>query len=133
MNTDIRWKQRFENFEKAYRQLNTSLLIINPSETERAGIIQFYEITLELAWKTLKDFLVLEGFDVKSPREAIKTAFQNGYISNGEVWIDALDSRNLSVHTYDEEMANQLTENIRNIYYPILGAFMQWGQQQKNK
>lgn len=133
MNTDIRWKQRFENFEKAYRQLNTSLLIINPSETERAGIIQFYEITLELAWNTLKDFLVLEGFDVKSPREAIKTAFQNGYISNGEVWIDALDSRNLSVHTYDEEMANQLTENIRNIYYPILGAFMQWGQQQKNK
>ena len=133
MNTDIRWKQRFENFEKAYRQLNTSLLIINPSETERAGIIQFYEITLELAWNTLKDFLVLEGFDVKSPREAIKTAFQNGYISNGEVWIDALDSRNLSVHTYDEEMANQLTENIRNIYYTILGAFMQWGQQQKNK
>ncbi|TCO06910.1 nucleotidyltransferase substrate binding protein [Natronoflexus pectinivorans] len=133
MNTDIRWKQRFENFEKAFRQLNASLRISDPNETELAGIIQFYEITLELAWKTLKDFLVLEGFDVKSPREAIKTAFQNGYISKGEIWIDALDSRNLSVHTYDEEMANQLTENIRNVYYPILDAFMQWGQQQKNK
>ncbi len=130
MNLDIRWQQRFENYEKAYGRLNVALMISNPSDTECAGIIQFFEITIELAWKTLKDFLISEGFEIKSPREAIKTAFQNGYINNGNTWIDALNNRNLSVHTYDEEMAIELTEKIRAHYFPLLTSFKIWGEQQ---
>ncbi len=133
MNIDIRWQQRFDNFEKAYGRLSVALMITNPSDTERAGIIQFFEITIELVWKTLKDFLISEGFEVKSPREAIKTAFQNGYINDGNVWIDALNNRNLSVHTYDEEMAKELTEKIRAQYFPIIKSFKEWGEQQTSQ
>lgn len=127
---DIRWQQRFQNFNKAFKYLQDTLTIKAPSDAERAGIIQFYEVAFELAWKTLKDFLTAEGFSVKSPREAIKTAFQNGYINNGDLWINALDSRNLSAHTYDEAMAQELVQNIRTIYFPLLEDFEEWGKRQ---
>ncbi len=132
MNKDIRWQQRFQNFQKAFSYLSEALKIEDPSDAERAGIIQFYEVAFELAWKTLKDFLIEEGFTVKSPRDAIKTAFQNGYIHNGHLWINALDSRNLSAHTYDEAMAEELKENIKTTYFPLLKALKQWGEQQIN-
>ena len=57
MNKNIRWQQRFSNFEKSFSQLNKAIKIKTPSDTERAGLIQFFEISFELAWKTLKDFL----------------------------------------------------------------------------
>lgn len=131
-NKDIRWQQRFQNFNKAFNYLKDTLKIENPSDAERAGIIQFYEVAFELAWKTLKDFLTAEGFSVKSPREAFKTAFRNGYINHGDLWINALDSRNLSAHTYDEAMAQELVENIKTIYFPLLEDFEKWGKQQTN-
>ncbi|WP_010419549.1 nucleotidyltransferase substrate binding protein [Anaerophaga thermohalophila] len=130
---DIRWQQRFQNFNKAFQYLKDTLTIKEPSDAERAGIIQFYEVAFELAWKTLKDFLTAEGFSVKSPREALKTAFQNDYINNGDLWINALDSRNLSAHTYDEAMAKELVENIKTIYFPLLEDFDEWGKQQINE
>jgi len=131
-NKDIRWQQRFQNFNKAFKYLKDTLKIENPSDAERAGIIQFYEVAFELAWKTLKDFLTAEGFSVKSPREALKTAFRNGYINHGDLWINALEERNLSAHTYDETMAQELVENIKTIYFPILEDFEKWGKQQTN-
>ena len=130
MNSDVRWQQRFDNYRNAFARLETALGIEGPSVTEQAGIIQFFEVSFELAWKVLKDFLVAEGFEVKSPREAIKTAFQSGYIHQGELWIHALDSRKLSVHTYDEAMAAELTENIRTLYFPILMGLKEWGELQ---
>lgn len=129
---DIRWQQRFQNFNKAFQYLKDTLKIEEPSDAERAGIIQFYEVAFELAWKTLKDFLTAEGFSVKSPRDSLKTAFQNGYINNGGLWINALDSRNLSAHTYDESIAQELVQNIRTIYFPLLEDFQEWGNQQIN-
>lgn len=129
---DIRWQQRFQNFNKAFQYLKDTLKIEEPSDAERAGIIQFYEVAFELAWKTLKDFLTAEGFSVKSPRDSLKTAFQNGYINNGGLWINALDSRNLSAHTYDESIAQKLVQNIRTIYFPLLEDFQEWGNQQIN-
>ena len=61
-----------------------------------------------------------EGYIVKSPRETIKQAFQVGIIENGHVWIDALSNRNLTTHTYDEELANKMTQEIIKIYLPEL-------------
>ena len=89
-------------------------------------------MAFELAWKTLKDFLTAEGFTVKSPREALKTAFRNGYINHGDLWINALDSRNLAAHTYDEAMAQEMVENIKATYFPLLQEFDEWGKQQTN-
>lgn len=126
MTQDIRWRQRFQNFEKAYTMLLTALEIPNPSVVERAGIIQFYEVAFELAWKTLKDYLQQEGFDVNSPRQAIKQAFQSNVITDGHLWIAALEDRNLTVHTYDESKAVQIENSIRTIYTPLLMAMTKY-------
>jgi len=67
----------------------------------------FFEVTFELSWKLMKDYLEAQGFQVKSPRETIKQAYQSGLIDNGHVWIDTLTDRNLTVHTYDEELAKK--------------------------
>ena len=117
---EIRWKQRFENFEKTYKLLKKySNQSIN-NELEKAGIIQFFDMAFELAWKVLKDYLESEGYMVKSPRETIKQAFQIGLIDNGHIWIDALANRNLTTHTYDEELASKMAKEIISIYLPEL-------------
>ncbi|WP_432404599.1 nucleotidyltransferase substrate binding protein [Wukongibacter sp. M2B1] len=117
---DIRWKQRFENFEKAYKLLEKYSKQEIKTELERAGIIQFFEMAFELAWKVLKDYLEAQGFIVKSPRDAIKQAFQIGLIEDGHVWIDALSNRNLTVHTYDETLADKMVKAVISIYFPQL-------------
>ena len=117
---EIRWKQRFENFDKSYKLLKKYSNQEITTELERAGIIQFFEMTFELAWKVLKDYLESEGYMVKSPRETVKQAFQIGLIDNGHVWIDALSNRNLTTHTYDEELALKMTSEILDAYLPEL-------------
>lgn len=123
MNKSVRWRQRFVHFEKSFLQLQTALQIPHPSNTERAGIIQFFELSFELAWKTLKDFLESEGFQTASPRETLKQAFQSGYLSEGHAWIEALDDRNLTAHTYDESTAQKVEQLIRGKYFQILNQF----------
>ncbi len=122
-NKIIRWKQRFVNFEKSFLQLEQAIQIKNPNETERAGLMQFFEIAFELSWKTLKDFLESEGLSTQSPREAIKQAFQSQLIANGGEWIEALEDRNLMVHTYDETTARQIEALIREKYHLLLQQF----------
>lgn len=120
---EIRWKYRFDNFSKSFEALKRSLEIENPSEVERGGVIQFYEMTFELAWKTIKDYLQEEGFEVKSPRAAIKQGIQIELLENGHDWMDALEDRNLTAHTYDEETAVKVYQSIKNIYFPVLNRF----------
>lgn len=123
MSQDIRWRQRFQNFEKSLHYLDEAMKIINPDIIQRAGLIQFFEMSFELAWNTMKDYLEEQGFiDVKSPRSAIKKAFETGLVADGHTWLKALEDRNLTSHTYDENTANQVVELIRNSYYPLLAA-----------
>lgn len=119
-NKDIRWKQRFQNYEKAFLLIKRTLEIQNPSEAEKGGIIQFYEMAFELAGKLMKDYLEEVGYTVNSPREAIKQAFQAGIIKDGQKWIEALEDRNLTTHTYDESIAEKVVSAIRTLYFPIL-------------
>ena len=115
-----RWELRFINFEKAFKLLEKSIQIEEPSETERAGIIQFFEMTFELSWKLLKAYLEAEGYSIKSPRQAFKQAVQSEIIADGHQWMQALDDRNLTVHTYDEDTAKEVEEKIASIYFPII-------------
>ena len=81
------------------------------------GTVQRFEFVFELTWKTLKRALEAEGFICRTPRETLKTAYQAGWINNEALWIQMLDDRNMSSHTYDEPMASQIHDNIKN-YYP---------------
>lgn len=120
MSADIRWKQRFSNFKKATIQLTEFIDKGDLNKFEVQGLIQCFEYTFELAWKTMKDYLEFEGYEVKSPRSTIQTAFQTQLITDGHVWIDALEKRNLMAHTYDEAVAKQAEELIKTHYYPII-------------
>jgi nucleotidyltransferase substrate binding protein (TIGR01987 family) len=119
-NQDIRWQQRLSHYLKAFELLNSAIAIKNPSIVERAGLIQFFEMAFELAWKLLKDYLEAEGYTIKSPRDAIKQAFQSGIIIEGHQWMAALEGRNLTTHTYNETTALAVEQSIRHKYYPLL-------------
>jgi len=120
MNTDIRWLQRFANLKKAFSKLDQALQISQPSEVERAGIIQMFEFTSELAWNTLKDLLEYQGENgIIGGREAIRLAFQKGVISDGLSWLKMLSSRKLSSHTYNESIAQDLLKEIRETYHGL--------------
>jgi len=120
MAHDIRWRQRFQNYEKAFLLLERALSITAPSEVERGGIIQFYEMTFELAWKLMKDYLELQGYTVSSPKDAIKQAFQATILEEGQLWMDALSDRNQTTQTYDENKAIEVTAKIKSHYFPVL-------------
>lgn len=122
---DIRWRQRFNQFERAFLLLKSAIDIETLSIIERAGLIQFFEMAFELSWKLLKDYQEAEGFAINSPRDAIKQAFQSGIITAGHDWINALDDRNLTTHTYNEKIAAEVEQKIRHTYYPLLEHLQQ--------
>ena len=120
MQHDIRWRQRFENFRKAYAQLDGALKITQPNIVERAGIIQMFEFTFELAWKTLKDYLYEQGMnEITGSRDTIRKAFSLDLISGGSDWMKMLESRNLTTHIYDEDIATDILADIINRYNPL--------------
>jgi nucleotidyltransferase substrate binding protein (TIGR01987 family) len=120
-NPDIRWKQRFQNLQRSVKYLEDGLSIAQPDMTEKAGIIQFFEICFELSWNVLKDYLTEQGFhDIKSPRDAIKKAFETGLIDDGHLWLEALQNRNKTSHAYDEAMADAVVAAVRNDYTTLL-------------
>lgn len=126
MNKTIRWKQRFDNLARAYGQLQKGLKIKKPSDIEKQGIIQSFEFTFELSWKTLKDYLESRGVSVSFPRDVIKEAFHHNIISDGDVWLDMLGKRNLLAHTYDEEIAEGVISLIRKDFEPLISDLIKF-------
>lgn len=125
MSNDVRWKQRLSNYRKAVIQLTEFISKGELNKFEVQGLIQCFEYTFELAWKTVKDYLQEQGFDVKTPRATIQIAFQIELINDGHVWIDALEKRNLIAHTYNEEITKEVEALIRNNYFPMLVKLFQ--------
>ncbi|MEX1136151.1 MAG: HI0074 family nucleotidyltransferase substrate-binding subunit [Balneolales bacterium] len=119
-NKHVRLKQRIANLERAVGLLDDALDIGSPTLTERAGIIQFYEMAFELTWKCLKDYLEVKGFNPKYPRDTLKMAVQYEIIDQGETWLKALTDRNLTSHIYDEKTSVLVEQAIRNEYHPLL-------------
>lgn len=118
---DIRWKQRFQNYEKALNYLEDAMKIAEPDVIQRGGLIQFFEMSFELAWNVMKDYLQEQGFtDLTSPRDTIKKSFEVGLIVDGHRWLKLLEDRNLTSHTYDEKTAADVEHLIREQYFPVL-------------
>jgi nucleotidyltransferase substrate binding protein (TIGR01987 family) len=86
------------------------------------AVIKAYDFSFELSWKTLKDLLAFEGIDALLPREVLRQAFACGLVSDGQLWIEMLEQRNLMVHTYDVNRAQQALAMIRDRFAPTLQA-----------
>ena len=120
MNKDIRWHQRLINFNRAFEQLERFLKREKLNEMERQGLIKAFEYTYELSWKTLQDLLKEKGYtEILGPKPVIKQSFQDGYISDGKNWMRMHVSRNLTSHTYDEETAEEIIKDIKNLYFSL--------------
>ena len=118
---DIRWIQRLNNYEKALEQLEEAIDLMwerELSKLEKQGTIQAFEYTHELAWKMLKDFLEGRGnTNIYGSRDAIREAFKLGLLVEGEIWMKMIVSRNLTSHTYDEKIADDIITLIKDIYF----------------
>jgi nucleotidyltransferase substrate binding protein (TIGR01987 family) len=124
---DVRWKQRLSNFEKALDRLQDALKdgTGKLSLLEKEGVVQRFEYSLELAWKTARDYLEGTGaiIDPITPRQVVKDSVDAKIIKDGQVWIDMLNHRNLLSHTYDSAMFEDAVEAISDRYLPSLEIF----------
>ncbi len=126
---DSRWQRRFENFQSAYSKLAeiSERNLDDYSLLEKEGMIQRFEYTYELAWKTLKDWLFIQGYDEKTPRDVVQRSFEVELLSeqDTEYFLEGLRERNLTSHTYDEATAQKILTNIKEIYQPMLARLYQ--------
>ncbi|CAN1498387.1 HI0074, nucleotidyltransferase substrate binding protein, HI0074 family [Burkholderiaceae bacterium] len=122
MGQDIRWKQRFSNYTRAFQSLTEAVELSQQralSSLEQQGLIQSFEFTHELAWKMLKDYLEYQGLtNLVGSRDASRFAFQNELIQDGEVWMQMIAARNQTSHTYNIKVAQAVVESILMQFYP---------------
>ena len=117
MNQDVRWLQRFSNLKKAFAQLEKAVALPNYSELEQQGLIKGFEITYELAWNTLKDLLQDQGYTgILGSKDTFRLSNQVGLITNGDIWMAMVASRNASSHTYNEDTADRIADAIKVSY-----------------
>ena len=126
-NQDVRWKQRFENFINAFRQLKNAKQLRAErefTELELQGVIQAFEVSQELSWKVMKDFLEEQGkIDLYGSKNAVKEAFTVGLITDGDVWFNMIKTRNLTSHIYDQSEILAILDIIFNSYFDVFIKF----------
>jgi nucleotidyltransferase substrate binding protein (TIGR01987 family) len=128
MNEDTRWKQRLENYESALATLKEGIdyYHTHPINLVKEGVIQRFEFTHELAWKVMKDFLEYEGIaGIVGSRSATREAFHKNLISDGQGWMNMIESRNNTVHTYNTTILDNEFNKITSIYLGLFLAFQQ--------
>jgi len=120
--SEPRWKQRFNNYLRAFRALDGAVELAanrDLSELEEQGLIQAFEFTHELGWKVLKDYLESKGlFGLVGSKDATREAFESGLITSGESWMEMIQARNLTSHTYDQVLAKEVVTMIIEKFHP---------------
>ena len=127
---DIRWQQRFSNYQKALARLSEAvgLLVDNVNEGSefdllKEGLIQRFEYTHELAWKVMKDYLEYQGYvDIRGSRDAIRKSLELNILSDRR-WMATIEARNLTSHNYDDETADNIYHEIMEVYFPLFIDF----------
>lgn len=126
-NQDIRWKQGFSNYKKALNQLEKAVDLARKrdlSDIEQQGLLKAFEFTHELAWNVMKDFFEYQGnVSIKGSRDAIREAFANGLIEDGDAWMDTIKSRVQTVHAFDESTAREIATKVIDHYFPAFVDF----------
>lgn len=127
MKKKIRWQQRFSNFQKALAKLKklTGFGTDKLTTLEKEGFIQRFEYTHELAWNTMKDYLYFSGIEEKmiGSRGTTREAYSVGLIEDGDIWMEMISSRNLTSHTYNEEIAEEVFIKIKEAFLPCFIKF----------
>lgn len=138
---DIRWEQRFSNYVKAFYKLNEAVVKINEDyginedgnldddefidDILKEGVIKRFEYTYELAWNVMKDYADFQGNpDIPGSRSAIREALKMGLITHGKTWMDMIESRIRTSHTYNEETADGIFKKIMEEYHPAFEDFL---------
>lgn len=137
MQKEIRWIQRFQNFNLAFKRLFDAYQLSKSrqlSDLENQGYIQAFEFSHELAWKVLKDYIEYQGnFEIAGSRDASREAFNMGLIIEGEAWMEMIKSRNLTSHTYNVAVSKDITHKITELYVPAMLQFQLRMNQLKEK
>lgn len=123
-----RWEERVSDLEKAIGRLEEAIeeSKVIASSTLQDGVIQRFEFTLELSWKAMKYYLNSEGIvEAKAPRSTIRQGFIYGIIEDANIWMDMVEDRNLTTHTYSESIAHTIYVKIRDKYFEELKGFFQ--------
>ena len=121
---DVRWKQRFANFEKALTALRNFLTVENLNIREEQGLIKSFEYTYELGWNTMRDYLIESGYtNIIGSKDAIRQSFNAGLINEGEEWMNMVNDRNKTVYTYNMENAEEVVNNILYKHYSVFEKF----------
>ena len=119
---DIRWKQQFNNYIKAFQTLAETVEFVQKcglTKLEQLGMIHSFEFTHDLAWNVLKDYLQDKGVtDLAGPKDVIRSALKNGLIDSGEDWMAMIKARDLTLHTYNPEIAQAVSDDIQEHFYP---------------
>ena len=128
---DIRWVQRFSNYRKALNRLKQAVKILSEQMETRQevddllkeGLIQRFEYTHELVWKVMKDYAEYQGYtEIRGSRDAFRKAFEMNLIRDKR-WMNSIEDRNLTLHNYDDDTAEEIYEAIVNVYYPLFLEF----------
>jgi nucleotidyltransferase substrate binding protein (TIGR01987 family) len=126
---DVRWIQRYNSFSKALSQLREAVNLAEErplSNLEQQGLIQAFEFTHEQAWNTLKDFLENQGAqNLFGSKDVTRAAVKSGLIGEGEAWMDMIQSRNLTTHTYNEATAAKIASAVQSRYIHEFTALQQ--------
>jgi nucleotidyltransferase substrate binding protein (TIGR01987 family) len=126
---DIRLKQRFANYEKALGHLKDIVEQTrnkNLGDMEKLAFIKAFELTFELAWNVMKDYLQNMGVTgIIGSKGAIRQAFSDGLIADGQLWMEMVTERNEATHAYDQAVADFLAERIHRDFYPEFLVFKQ--------
>ncbi|MFO7295457.1 MAG: nucleotidyltransferase substrate binding protein [Clostridia bacterium] len=116
-----RLREKLSDYSRALKRLEEALERDQSDDIVLDAVIQRFEFTYELSWKLIKAYMSYSGIaDVKTPRQAFKEAFAAGLIDEGDVWLEMLDDRNLTSHTYDQSTARRVYEKVKNRYYPAM-------------
>lgn len=120
---DIRWQQRLQSYQKALRQLTKFVEKGDLNELEEQGYIKAFEYTYELAWTLIKDYFAYQGIEsIHGSRDAIRAAFNQNLVEDGEGWMAMIKARNLTSHIYNLEIIEDISTKITERFY---GLFIQ--------
>ena len=116
--TKERVLEKLASYQQALSRLEEALAEKEPDQFVYDATIKRFEFTYELSWKLLKAFIEYKGGeDVRFPRDVFKEAYAKGIVKNGEIWLDMLEDRNLTSHTYSFARASEIYKRVKDKYY----------------